>query len=58
MAFETLLIIKAILGSFGIAVSIASLLQAIAIGVAIGAIIVLISLAIPISDDEDFDADC
>lgn len=39
--------LKAVMGSFGIAISISSLIEAISMGVVLGAIVVLISLAIP-----------
>ena len=42
-----ILVIKAVLGSFGIAISISSLIEEISMGVVFGSIIVLISLAIP-----------
>lgn len=50
---EIILGLKVILGSFGIAISISSLIQAISLGVVFGTIIVLFSLAIPEPSDKD-----
>lgn len=50
---EILLVSKVVLGSFGIAISISSLIQAISLGVVIGTFIVLFSLAIPEKDNRE-----